>query len=76
MKSPNVLDTVPGSGLYFITSGQVQRAIGRQNPFKDITDPEEQVKKVAKLSDAIKKDLNAELKTKLGNLAAETRIKK
>ena len=58
MKTVNFLDGISGSGLYFITSGQVQRAIGKQDPFREIENPAERVKKIEKLSRAIKSEVN------------------
>ena len=64
MRTLNFLDGVPGSGLYFITSGQVQRAIGKQDPFAKVSDPAERVKKIDKLSKVIEKEVNAGIKQK------------
>lgn len=58
MKTINFLDGISGCGLYFITSGQVQRAIGKQDPFKEITNPAERVKRIDELSKTIKNELN------------------
>ena len=76
MKTYNSLDGVSGSGLYFITSGEVQRAIGRQDPFSKVVDPEERAKKVEKLSQAIQKAVNANVKGKLASIAAQEAAKK
>jgi hypothetical protein len=76
MKSPNFLDSIPGSGLYFITSGEVRRAIGKQNVFEKVVDPADRAKQVDKLSETIKKQLNADLKAKLAAIAGETKAKK
>jgi hypothetical protein len=65
MRTFNFLDGVSGSGLYFITSGQVQRAIGKQDPFSKISDPAERIKKIDKLSKAIEKEVNASIKRKI-----------
>jgi hypothetical protein len=58
MKTLNFLNGVSESGLYFITSGQVQRAIGKQDPFKDVSNPAEHAKKIKKLSEAIEQEIN------------------
>lgn len=65
MKTLNFLDGVSGSGLYFITSGQVQRAIGKQDPFAKIVDPAERVKRIDKLSKTIEKEVNENIKRKI-----------
>lgn len=65
MKTLNFLDGVSGSGLYFITSGQVQRAIGKQNPFDKLIDPAERLKKIDKLSKVLEKEINSSIKEKM-----------
>ena len=70
MKALNFLDGVSGSGLYFITSGEVQRAIGKQNPFDKVVNPVERVRKIDKLSKALEKELNVSLKKRLQPRAA------
>lgn len=72
MKTQNFLDGVSGSGLYFITSGQVQRAIGKQNPFDKIIDPAERIKKIDKLSKVLEKEINASIKEKIQPAIAKT----
>jgi hypothetical protein len=76
MKSPNFLDSIPGSGLYFITSGEVKRAIGKQNVFANVTNPDDRVKRVDKLSEVIQKQVNADLKKKLASVAGQARAPK
>jgi hypothetical protein len=70
MKALNFLDGVSGSGLYFITSGEVQRAIGKQNPFDKVVNPVERVRKIDKLSKTLEKELNVSLKKRLQPRAA------
>jgi len=65
MKTVNFLDGVSGSGLYFITSGQVQRAIGKQDVFAKVVNPAERIKKIDKLSKTIERQVNASIKRKL-----------
>jgi hypothetical protein len=76
MKTLNLLDGVSQSGLYFITSGEVKRAIGRQDPFKDIVDPAERIKKIEKLSNTLKAELNNSMKKKASTLAVDKKVNK
>jgi hypothetical protein len=71
MKTSDFMNGISQSGLYFITSGEVKRAIGRQDPFKDIVDPAERIKKIEKLSNTLKTELNASMKKKAANFAVE-----
>lgn len=58
MKAINFLDGISGSGLYFITSGQVRRAIGKQNIFTEVSNPVDRQKKIEDLSKTLKKEIN------------------
>ena len=67
MKTVNCLDQgdSTGSGLFFITSGEVRKAIGRTDPFKNVGDPAEAKRRLDDLSKTIEKEVNRELKTRL-----------
>lgn len=67
MRTHNCLDAegIARSGLFFITSGEVRRAIGAKDPFKNLGDPAERLKKTKELSSVIEKEVNKQIKTKL-----------
>ena len=58
MKAINFLHGISGAGLYFITSGQVQRAIGKHDPFEEISNPRDRVKKIDDLSKTLEREIN------------------
>jgi hypothetical protein len=68
MKTVNFLEGASGSGLYFITSGEVQRAIGKQNPFEQVVNPAERIRKMDRLSKTIEKQVNVNIRKKVQKL--------
>ena len=58
MKAINFLDGISGSGLYFITSGQVRRAIGKEDLFREVSNPADRNKRIEDLSKALEREIN------------------
>jgi CRISPR/Cas system-associated protein Cas7 (RAMP superfamily) len=65
MKAINFLDGIYGSGLYFITSGQVRRAIGREDIFEEISNPRDREKRIEDLSKTLEKEINDSFTVKI-----------
>ena len=65
MKTLNFLDEVSGAGLYFITSGEVKKAISKEATFTKIVNPQERMKSIDRLSKTIEREVNAEIKRKV-----------
>jgi hypothetical protein len=65
MKTINFLDGISGSGLYFITSGQVRRAIGKEDIFQELTNPRDREKRIEDLSKTLEKEINDSFTVKI-----------